>query len=108
MFGLLANPSAALKVIKTLALLPVLFPLIVEAEKLFWTRSANGKRGKEKKQFVLQALDVLTNELTKRGFITEEINQGLDKLAAELIDVLVAVLNVKNGLARDANARQPA
>lgn len=84
---LMSNAALAGRYLKMVTLVPVLIPLVKEIE-------ATGLPGVDKKASVLKAIDVTTDLLTKRGYLPEEVNSGLDKVAGDLIDVLVEVFHV--------------
>jgi len=98
-FSLLSNAAASGRLFRMLVLIPNLYPLIDRAERVY--RSHGEKRGVERKAFVLEAVRLTFERLQKRGFINEELAEGLEKTAAELIDVIVEVHNVMRTLKND-------
>ena len=86
---LLTDTAKASQFLKMGMLLPMLIPYVAVIEGRL-----RGKPGGDKKKSVMEAVNVTTDLLAKRGYITTDMNEGLDKIAAELIDVIVEVFNV--------------
>jgi hypothetical protein len=86
MLSLFANSALLKRFLTLMGLFPMILIFIEKAETA-------GGSGPQKQQQVLDAVQQLIDELTQHQFLPAEMQEDVQKTAAELIDISIRVYN---------------
>lgn len=87
-FDFISNAGTAIKYAKYVAL----FPIVMQLSKEIAADLPNGITADEKTR-IIAGVDELVSQLSRRGILPAELATETEKIAGELIGVVVAVYN---------------
>jgi len=96
MISLLANAALLKRFLSYVGLIPLILRYIEIAEQLgndTFEQTGVKMPGPQKRELVIDATTATIQELSRRGYLPEELSDGLKKTAGELTDAAVAVYN---------------